>query len=350
MLSEISPLHTTADDGSSQLGELPDAACLTDGHMADVSQCNISGPHRAAILVSFIIPALNEEQYVGCCLQSIQRLDLPAGVGGVEVIVVDNRSRDQTAKISRDHGAIVQDIAPGRPSRARNAGVSGAKGDWLAFVDADCELDKNWLVVCSSHLANDANVMAVGATTRAPASAAPWVERVWYELGHRPCGKEVTQVRWLPTFNLLVRKAAFLTAGGFDERLTTCEDCDLGYRLAELGSLILDSRTRVAHLGESHSLRELFRREAWRTRGNLRLALSRPFDWSNWLSLLFPPGLLGACMLAMGGTAIAALIKQPVWPWLTATAVLWLTIALFVVEEIGLKQCIVCRQSRSWSS
>ena len=285
------------------------------------------------VLVSFIIPALDEEHRIGGCLKSIQQLELPAGVRGTEIIVVDNRSTDQTAEISRQHGAKVQQVPPGHPSRARNAGVLHATGEWLAFVDADCELATNWLAVCGSHLSRDEQVVAAAGTMRGPAPDATWVERAWYELAHNSGATEVKPVRWLPTFNLLVRRSSFEAAGGFDESLSTCEDCDLGYRLAKLGKLLVDSRTQVVHRGESRSLPELFRREAWRTRGNLRLALSRPFDGLNWLSLMFPPGVLIAVSLALAGLVAAMAAHWPLWPWVGGIALILGAIGLAVFKK-----------------
>lgn len=268
--------------------------------------------------VSFIVPALNEERHIGRCLDSIRGLQLPENVQGVEIIVVDNRSTDRTAEISRAGGAIVEDVVPGRPSCARNAGVRRSKGEWLAFIDADCELPSNWLTVCGAHLLGDEKVVAAAGVMQGPAGNASWVERSWYEIGHRSGTTSVRNVRWLPTFNLLVKRDAFDAAGGFDESLATCEDCDLGYRLEKLGTLVVDPRAQVVHRGESRSLGELFRREAWRTRGNVQLALMRPFDGPNWLSLLFPPGAILGLFVALCGLVVAILAGWQSWPWIVA--------------------------------
>src|SRR3989304_3213353 len=168
------------------------------------------------LVVSFIVPALNEDRRIGRCRRSIQSLDLPPGVDGTEIIVVDNRSADRTAEISRTHGAIVEQVAPGHPSRARNAGARRATGEWLAFVDADCELPRNWLATCGMHLLGDEQVVAAAGTMRGPDAAAPWVERAWHEIAHQAGAAQTTSARWLPTFNLLVRRSAFEVGEGFD--------------------------------------------------------------------------------------------------------------------------------------
>jgi glycosyltransferase involved in cell wall biosynthesis len=315
--------------------DLTNAIHLPESDMQLASACASRPPDPlgTTLVVSFVIPALNEERRIGPCLQSIERLDLPPGVRGTEVIVVDNCSTDRTAEFSRTQGAVVEQVPPGHPSRARNAGARRATGEWLAFVDADCELPANWLATCGAHLLRDEHVVAAAGSMSGPAGNATWVERAWHEIAHAARPAEPTPVRWLPTFNLLVRRSAFESIGGFDESLSTCEDCDLGYRLAKLGTLIADARTKVVHGGESRSLGELFRREAWRTRGNLRLALSRPFDGLNWLSLLFPPGVVVAWLVAFCGLAAALVAGLPAWPWLSASAILAAAVALLVFRK-----------------
>jgi GT2 family glycosyltransferase len=128
----------------------------------------------------------------------------------------------------------------------------------------------------------------------------------------------------------LVRKAAFESVGGFDEGLVTCEDCELGYKLAPLGRLILDPRTTAAHHGESRTLGELFLREAWRSRGNVRLAVRRPGNVSNWFSMLAPLGLVAGFLIAILGWLAAAFAGGLRWPWAAAS----LAIALFVAAAV----------------
>jgi glycosyltransferase involved in cell wall biosynthesis len=286
-----------------------------------------------SIVVTFIIPALNEERHISRCLQSIRRLSLPDEVDRIEIIVVDNQSTDRTADVSRREGAIVELIAPGHPSRARNAGARPAMGDWLAFVDADCELPVNWLTTCGSHLLQDEEVVAAAGVMGLPSAEATWVERAWFDLAHRANRHGAAAVRWLPTYNLLVRRQTFERVGGFDESLSTCEDCDLGYRMAAIGRQMVDARAEVVHSGESRSLRELFRREAWRTRGNFRLAWARPFDGGNWISLLFPPGVLAILAVALGGGLASFAIGSLTWPWFAVLLAMLVGVALLVARK-----------------
>src|SRR6476620_8509820 len=103
--------------------------------------------------------------------------------------------------------------------------------------------------------------------------------------------------------------------------------------MAMLGQQILDSRTHATHLGVSGSLREFFQREAWRSRGNLRLALRRPFDWSNWLSLLLPPGLVLGLITSTTAASAAILWHWSIWPWLSVLAIVIVAMTSLTIRK-----------------
>jgi glycosyltransferase involved in cell wall biosynthesis len=264
--------------------------------------------------VSFVLPALNEERHLEACLLSIRRLILPANVSELEVIVVDNHSTDRTVEIAKRYGATVLTVHPGSVSRARNAGARAAKGSWLAFIDADCELSPGWLATCGRHLEQE-GVMAAGSAMVSPSPAATWVERCWHVITQARTPMEPTSVRWLPAFNILTPRANFNAIGGFDESLTTCEDCDFGFRLSTLGRLMFDPEPATIHHGESRTLGQLFRREAWRSHGNIRLACSRLLDWRNWLSLLLPIATVAGALASIALALLAARHSASYWPW-----------------------------------
>ncbi len=89
---------------------------------------------------SFIIPALNEEALIGKTIKSIKRQE-----GSFEIIVVDNGSKDKTAKVAKDLGCRVVKEKEKGISPARNRGAKEARGEYLCFIDADGELGRNWL-------------------------------------------------------------------------------------------------------------------------------------------------------------------------------------------------------------
>ncbi|MDK3160214.1 glycosyltransferase [Kamptonema cortianum] len=90
--------------------------------------------------VSCVIPAFNEEKYIHRVVQGIQR----AGEYyrkeknlGIEIIVVDNHSKDRTGEIAQELGAKVVHEPSNNIARASNIGALTAVGDFLMFIDAD---------------------------------------------------------------------------------------------------------------------------------------------------------------------------------------------------------------------
>jgi len=106
--------------------------------LATIPQAKVEG------LVSIIVPAKDEEANIGAALETLIAQDYPH----IEIIVVDDRSRDRTADAVREVAARdarvrlvqVRELDPGwfgKP-HAMHVGAREAKGEWLLFVDADC--------------------------------------------------------------------------------------------------------------------------------------------------------------------------------------------------------------------
>ena len=87
-------------------------------------------------MISFIVPAHNEEQLVGRCVSAIHAAAKDLGEP-YEIVVVDDASADSTAAVAEQHGARVLRVENRQIAATRNAGAREAKGDLLFFVDAD---------------------------------------------------------------------------------------------------------------------------------------------------------------------------------------------------------------------
>ncbi len=83
-------------------------------------------------MISYIIPALNEEGSIGGVIRKIREMDKEG-----EIIVVDSNSDDKTAEISRSLGAVVVNEDRLGYGYAYKKGFSVAKGDIIATLDAD---------------------------------------------------------------------------------------------------------------------------------------------------------------------------------------------------------------------
>jgi hypothetical protein len=104
-------------------------------------------------MLSFIIPAYNEEFELGRTIASIRAA---AGNGRqYEIIVVDDGSTDATLEIAKAEGAVVVQIHRRQIAAARNAGAKAARGDVLFFVDADTR-------ICAAHISDALAAIASG--------------------------------------------------------------------------------------------------------------------------------------------------------------------------------------------
>ncbi|MDQ3622631.1 MAG: glycosyltransferase [Verrucomicrobiota bacterium] len=91
-------------------------------------------------MISFIVPAHNEEAMIGNCLDAINSAVESIG-SEHEIIVVDDASTDLTARFAQQRGAHVIHVAHRNIAATRNAGARGASGEVLFFVDADTLLN-----------------------------------------------------------------------------------------------------------------------------------------------------------------------------------------------------------------
>ena len=87
-------------------------------------------------VVSFVVPAHNEQDLLPRCLSAIRDAGQRGGEP-FEIVVVNDASTDITPELARSDGARVVDVSLRRISAVRNAGASAARGRWLIFVDAD---------------------------------------------------------------------------------------------------------------------------------------------------------------------------------------------------------------------
>jgi glycosyltransferase involved in cell wall biosynthesis len=95
--------------------------------------------------VSVIVPARDAQATLGRTLDGLAAQEFD---GSFEVIVVDNGSRDGTAELAADSEVVTRVIRRERgegPGAARNTGAATSKAELLAFLDADCYPDPNWL-------------------------------------------------------------------------------------------------------------------------------------------------------------------------------------------------------------
>ncbi len=189
-------------------------------------------------MISFIVPAYNEESLIGPTLAAIHAAARDSGEP-YEVIVVDDGSTDRTAEVARECGARVVRVECRQIAGTRNAGAREAAGEILIFVDADTVIAPPTLRATLAALA--AGAVAGGASLRLDGQI-PWHGRLLLWLVR--AGMRVG--RLAAGCYVFCTRAAFEAAGGFDERLFASEEIALSRALARHGRVVILRETVVS--------------------------------------------------------------------------------------------------------
>lgn len=205
--------------------------------------------------VSVIVIAFNEQEYIAKCLDSLKSQNYPSEL--FEIILVDNGSTDRTPEIAREYLDVVYVKEGGKVGGLRNYGASLAKGEVLAFLDADCVAESNWLASISSAYKIDPSAVSGAECLILPNES--WVPRAWFCLHREGRG----EIKYLGASNFFISKLIFDQFKGFDENITTGEDAELMARVGKLHSLFYDSSLKVYHLGVPRDLLTFYKREVW---------------------------------------------------------------------------------------
>jgi glycosyltransferase involved in cell wall biosynthesis len=207
-----------------------------------------------ASLVSVIIPAYNCASTIAETLESALAQDHPA----FEVIVVNDGSRDETLSILRQFGDRIRliDQPNAGPPAARNAGISAARGDYVAFLDADDVWVQGKLAEQAAHLDTHADVGTVftrwhvwqagddGRYQRRPDIES---SRVTKEVDTTNSGWLYTRLLFdceLLTTTVMLRHDMLKRIGGFDLSLWNGDDYDMWLRVSREGKI-----TKLASIG-----------------------------------------------------------------------------------------------------
>lgn len=280
-----------------------------------------------AVAVSVVIPALNEEKMIGRCLEALAQTAFARE--RFEVIVIDNGSKDRTREIAQsfqDRLNLRVVEKPGvRISALRNFGASEAKGGIVAFLDADCLAERNWLEEIVERVPPQGGGI-VGAHYRLPQDST-WVGRTWHRYQEAEKSGEVSHV---PAGDLIMRREDFLRIGGFDETIQTNEDYELCERARANGMTVRAMpELGVVHLGTAQSLRVFFRKQAWHGTHVLKVFLRNISGSHNLKAVLFAAWTL-LWLAEIFASLVWAMVDRRVWraPLVAVAAVLAPPVAL----------------------
>lgn len=216
--------------------------------------------------VQIIIPCLNEEQFIGKCLDSVFAAERPAG--GIQVSVAEGRSSDNTLSILKAYQQKFPELEIlDNPKRvtpiAMNLGLEASKCDAFVILGAHATIDKEFLVRGLKHLNDNEELGCVGG----------FVENVYLNSAGRAIGKAMkspfgvgnahyrtgTAVGYVDTvlFGMYPRKLVE-EIGPFDPVLVRNQDDEFNYRVNQSGKKILLDPAIKASYYVRGSLKKLY--------------------------------------------------------------------------------------------
>ncbi len=210
-------------------------------------------------MISIVIPAYNEEKFLGDLLQSLTQL---TGTEQFEVIVVDNASTDRTTAIAQSFMralplTVLYEPHKGRGA-ARAAGFAAAQGEFIFSTDADAVVPADWIQTIIPYF-SDTTVLAVTGTCRIHDSG--WFRNLIFNFVQPTVMLLYRLVYghfWLTGSNFAIRKTAYGQVGGFARGLNAMEDMELGAKINQLGRIALTHSAAVTVSGRR------FQENMWR--------------------------------------------------------------------------------------
>lgn len=187
---------------------------------------------------SIIVPAYNEEKTLATTLKSLKAQSFKDS----EIIVVNNNSSDKTEQIARKYVKTVLFEKKQGYIFAAHAGVRMARGEYVAFADADSIYPSDWLKKMVSCINSNPDALGIYGSTRFYDNNPPvnFLSGIIYSfflkfshmLGYfNPAG-----------FNFAIKRAAYFNVGGYNPKIynSISPDVELGNRIAKKGKLVLD--------------------------------------------------------------------------------------------------------------
>ena len=210
--------------------------------------------------VSVIIAAFGRPDATRACVMSLLALDYPRD--RIDITVVDDGSDPPLAPVLDDLPVHVLPLTRNLgQSAARNLAAAEAEGDLIAFIDNDCVATPGWLRALAPHFGDRDTVLVGGRVKATPSGkAVAAFEAVRSPLDMGPTSGPVgprQSVAYLPSCNLVVRRDAFLSVGGFATDMRVGEDVDLVWRIlnrggrahyAATGDIVHDHRVQLGSL------------------------------------------------------------------------------------------------------
>ena len=239
----------------SSQGALPRVSCGKRDEIKPSSVLKYSAP----LFVSVIVPVWNDAERLGGCLRALEAQTYPGHL--FEIIVVDNDSTDSVVPVVAPYARarVVRESSPGSYA-ARNTGMMYARGEVIAFTDADCIPTPDWLEKGVAHLTrSDGCAVVAGRIEIFPRSAQRPNSVEQYEVLVALAQSEfVRRYRFGATANLFTFREVFARVGPFLAEVKSGGDLEWGRRVVDYGyGLEYADDVRVLHPARA-SLAQLY--------------------------------------------------------------------------------------------
>jgi hypothetical protein len=173
-------------------------------------------------MVSVVVPVFNDPVGIRDCITALRRQSYADD--RFEIIVVDNGSTDSTAAILRELKIeAVVEASPRNSYAARNAGLRAAHGTVLAFTDADCTPDSDWIEQGVRAL-TESGADLVGGSVRFRLSPRPRASEIWDSITNMQVEQGIRERGVGKTANLFVERRVFDAVGPFPHELASGGD------------------------------------------------------------------------------------------------------------------------------
>jgi cellulose synthase/poly-beta-1,6-N-acetylglucosamine synthase-like glycosyltransferase len=228
--------------------------------------------------VSVIVPVRDGESMISACLDSILATDYPPDRR--EILVVDNGSSDGTASLIQARPVRYLREPKRGVSNARNRGIAESRGEILAFVDADCLVEPQWLTELVRPFEDPEVGSVAGDLQHTPPTTAA-ERQAARMLGNWQRFAFTSDPAYPITANAAYRRDVLDRIGPFDPHMTRAQDVELGLRFQERSGLRLAYAERATARHRNRSTQRGFFRQQ--------------LGWA------YGAGLVGAKFEAMGG-------------------------------------------------
>jgi glycosyltransferase involved in cell wall biosynthesis len=182
-------------------------------------------------MLSFIIPAHNEESWIGKCVGSI-RAAMEKIAEPYEVIVVDDASTDSTPRIAAEMGARTLRVEHRKISAVRNAGARMASGEIFFFVDADTQVNER-------AIGTALEVLRAGAAGGGCVFDFDGPTPLWGRIILFFAVRLARRIKWVGGCFLFCTRAAYDATGGFSEQLYAGEDLAFVQAIKKVGRFVI---------------------------------------------------------------------------------------------------------------